>query len=613
MNACHIHLWLTDKDDCQGIVCENGGFCIDNIGGYTCSCAKGYTGMHCELGSTGPSVFSKYGLVRQFLPRGCSTIVLAKCDEGTDIKILLSSTSRWYSLKTDPGIIYTHGIVFVETNAIALPVSISGLEVVKGTDDFELITRSLTHDINDGVPYGEVRLLYCWTFGTTPRDLRDFLVSNSFLSSFFHNIENSLPDWLQFSPNGNEILGVNDLQTELSRGDDIQRTECKGAPLYSERLYTVLKFGNSFALSIYGQKVTLPAAVFNNTFCIIVDVCQDYGGSVFLILPENSRNILDKFKMFKKLIDDSGVYIRPIGVGLSLQKHINVHAKTTHLQQWNGDEIIQYPVFQEANVWIGGDVQMETNIFRVSGMANAFLSIPSPINILKSLFLEEWGFVVRLQAVGALEYTFKTPFGDQTIRGSGVVKLTLLLGLEFTPAQMVLCLNAITSCRSNPRNFCGINANPAGRFMSVLFNAEAFLDAPLLRFIKPGVNVKAYAFLASDPKTPAHNQTLIDVAKEVLDLKHISERFVNLTKDVLARYQTVLSNHSTILLNTIITTGHKILAILEDVIQDIGNTNIPNLQHIIQRITGIWKEGWKQLQNDTDAFLDSRKYTNCQT
>ncbi|XP_052783146.1 uncharacterized protein LOC128219377 [Mya arenaria] len=625
-----------NKDDCQGIVCENGGFCIDNIGGYTCSCAKGYTGMHCELdlnecsgflnggcedecinkvgsfvckcsgnstlnkdgftcsGSTGPSVFSKYGLVRQFLPRGCSTIVLAKCDEGTDIKILLSSTSSWYSLKTDPGRIYTYGIVFVEANAIALPVSISGLEVVKGTDDFELITGSLTHDINDGVPYGEERLLYCWTFGTTPRDLRDFLVSNSFLSSFFHNIENSLPDWLQFSPNGYEILGVNDLQTELSRGDDIQRTECKGAPLYSERLYTVLKFGNSFALSIYGQKVTLPAAMFNNTFCIIVDVCQDYGGSVFLILPENSRNVLDKYKIFKKLIDDSGVYIRPIGVGLSLQKHINVHAKTRHLQQWNGDEIIQYPVFQEANVWIGGDVQMETDIFRVSGMANAFLSIPSPINILKSLFLEEWGFVVRLQAVGALEFTFKTPFGSQTIRGSGSGEVNALASLG----------------GSNPRNFCGINANPAGIFMSVLFNAEAFLDAPLLRFIKPGVNVKAYAFLASDPKTPAHNQTLIDVAKEVLDLKHISERFVNLTKDVLARYQTLLSNHSTILLNTIITTGHKLLAILEDIIQDIGNTNIPNLQYVIQRITGIWKEGWKQLQNDTDAFLDSiRKNT----
>ncbi|XP_052782322.1 uncharacterized protein LOC128218696 isoform X2 [Mya arenaria] len=620
-----------NKDDCQGIACENGGVCIDNIGGYTCSCAQGYTGMQCEhdlnecsgflnggcedecintvgsfackcsdnitlnedgftcSGLTGPSVFSRYGLVRQFLPRGCSTILLAKCDEETDVKVLLSSTSKWYMLKTDPRIIFTYGIVFVEAGAITLPVSISGLEVVKGIDNFELVTGSLSHDVNDGVPYGEERLLYCWTFGTTPQDLRDFLVSNSFLSSFFHNIENSLPDWLQFSPNDNEILGVNDLQTELSRGDDIQKTECKGAPLYSERLYTVLKFSNSFALSIYGQEVTLPSALSNKKFCIIVDICQDNGGSVFLILPEESRDILDRFDMFKRLINNSGVYIRPIGLGLSLQKHIKVHAKTTHLQQWNGDEIIQYPVFQEANIWLGGNFRMDSDIFRVSGMTNAFLSISSPTNIVKSLFLEEWGFMVRLEAVGALEFTFNTPFGDQTIRGTGSGEVNALASLG----------------GSNPRNSCGLNANPAGVFMSLHFNAEAFLDAPLLRFIKPGVSVKAYVFLPSDSKTPAYNQTLIDIEKEVIDLKHISERFVNLTRDYLDRYQVLLSDHSTILLNTVITTGQKFLAIVDDVIQDKGDFDKPNMQLVLQKITGVWRGGWKQLQNDTDAFLES--------
>ncbi|XP_052782319.1 uncharacterized protein LOC128218695 isoform X2 [Mya arenaria] len=620
-----------NKDDCQGIACDNGGVCIDNIGGYSCSCAKGYTGMHCELdfnecsgflnggcedecintvgsfackcsdnstlnedgftcsGLTGPSVFSKYGLLRRFLPRGCSTILLAKCDEGTDVKVLLSSTSNWYRLKTNPGRIFTYGIVFVETNTIALPVSISGLEVIEGIDDFKLITGSVTRDVNDGVPFGEERPLSCWTFATTPRYVRDFLVSNSFLSSFFNNIEKALPDWLQFSPTDNEILGVNDLKTELSKGNDIQNTECRGAPLYSDRLYTVLKFSNSFALSIYGQEITLPAAVSNKKFCIIVDICQDYGGSVFLILPEESRDILDRFDMFRRLINDSGVYIRPIGVGLSLQKHINVHSKTTHLQQWNGDEIIQYPVFQEANIWLGGNFRMDSDIFRVSGMTNAFLSIPSPVNIVYSLFLEEWGFVVRLEAVGVLEFTFKTPFGKQTIRGSGIGEVNALASLG----------------GSNPRNFCGLNANPAGVFMSLLFNVEAFLDAPLLRFIKPGVSVKAYVFLASDSKTPAHNQTLLDIEKEVLDLKRISKRFINLTRDYSARYQVLLSDHSTILLNTVITTGQKFLAIVEDVIQDEGNFDKPNLQLVLQKVTAVWRVGWKQLQNDTDEFLES--------
>ena len=41
---------LPDIDDCNGVVCENGGTCVDNIGSYTCDCSKGFTGRHCEQG-----------------------------------------------------------------------------------------------------------------------------------------------------------------------------------------------------------------------------------------------------------------------------------------------------------------------------------------------------------------------------------------------------------------------------------------------------------------------------------------------------------------------------------------------------------------------------------
>ncbi|WAR07418.1 MATN2-like protein [Mya arenaria] len=597
-----------DTDECQGVSCANGGFCIDLIGGYTCSCANGYTGMLCELdlneclgflnggcedecintfgsfvckcsgnntlddnggtcsGSTEPSAFSKYGLVRQFLPRGCSTIQLTKCNEGADFDILLSSTSKWYRLKTDHKIKYTYGIVFVETNKIALPVSISGMEVVMGTDDFKLITGSLSRDVKDGVPYIEERTLNCWSFDITPRDVRDFLVSNSFLSSFFHNIENSLPDWLKFSPNGNKSLGVNDLQTDLRRGSEIQQTECKGAPLTSDRLYTVLKFGNSFKMSIYGKEITSPAEVSNKKFCIIVDVCQVNGGSVFLILPEESTDkIQNKF-------NNPGVYIKPTGLGFSLQKHIDVHAKSTHVQQWNGDEVFQYPVFQESNIWIGGDAVLVTQTFRVSvKTANVFLSIPSLTNIMKSLILEEWRFVA--QAFVDLELTFVTEFGNQTIRGG----------------------------RNISRSFCGRHANPAGIFMSVILHANTFLDAPVLHIIKPDINGKAYVFLASDLEDEAYNKIFFK-AKQVHDLKHTSERLVYLSQDVLNRYQTLLSSHSTKLLNVVITTGQTLLDIIQNLLR-IGD--VPDIHEVIRLITRVWQDGWTRLQNDTDAFLDS--------
>ena len=34
-----------------GTPCQNGAVCTDdNIGGYTCTCATGYTGTNCQFG-----------------------------------------------------------------------------------------------------------------------------------------------------------------------------------------------------------------------------------------------------------------------------------------------------------------------------------------------------------------------------------------------------------------------------------------------------------------------------------------------------------------------------------------------------------------------------------
>ena len=38
----------TDIDDCAGQPCMNGGRCSDQVAGYRCQCAAGYTGQNCE-------------------------------------------------------------------------------------------------------------------------------------------------------------------------------------------------------------------------------------------------------------------------------------------------------------------------------------------------------------------------------------------------------------------------------------------------------------------------------------------------------------------------------------------------------------------------------------
>lgn len=35
----------TDIDECQGVVCQNGGTCRDEVNSYLCECSQGYTGQ----------------------------------------------------------------------------------------------------------------------------------------------------------------------------------------------------------------------------------------------------------------------------------------------------------------------------------------------------------------------------------------------------------------------------------------------------------------------------------------------------------------------------------------------------------------------------------------
>jgi len=40
----------TDVDECSSAPCQNGATCNDQVNSYTCSCAAGYVGVHCETG-----------------------------------------------------------------------------------------------------------------------------------------------------------------------------------------------------------------------------------------------------------------------------------------------------------------------------------------------------------------------------------------------------------------------------------------------------------------------------------------------------------------------------------------------------------------------------------
>ena len=42
---------VSDIEECASNPCVNDATCVDDVNGYACNCAAGYTGTHCEQGA----------------------------------------------------------------------------------------------------------------------------------------------------------------------------------------------------------------------------------------------------------------------------------------------------------------------------------------------------------------------------------------------------------------------------------------------------------------------------------------------------------------------------------------------------------------------------------
>ena len=42
--------YVIDIDECESNPCQNGGTCVDAVGGYSCTCIAGFKGDDCETG-----------------------------------------------------------------------------------------------------------------------------------------------------------------------------------------------------------------------------------------------------------------------------------------------------------------------------------------------------------------------------------------------------------------------------------------------------------------------------------------------------------------------------------------------------------------------------------
>ena len=272
-------------------------------------------------------------------------MMLTKCTEGDeDIEISLSSTSNWYMLKTDSTVLYSYGIIFVEVNSLSLPISLDGVEIRQRTNEFSINIGAGGYREADGVQIHNKRSDDCLSFEVTPSDMFDFISNESFLKSFLSSLKVVLPDWANFAMSNTSVLKVKDLKSELVYGNKIDEIIwCKGAPVLPTHLYSVFQFDNNFFLSVYNNEIKLPSLLLGHKFCLIIDLCHYYGGSVFFMVPEESQTFLLQLDVFKQMYERQNLLIMPRGIGVSVVKEINVRYAKNQLQLWNGDHMFYYP------------------------------------------------------------------------------------------------------------------------------------------------------------------------------------------------------------------------------------------------------------------------------
>ncbi|XP_071163252.1 uncharacterized protein [Mytilus edulis] len=488
------------------------------------------------------------------------------------------------------------GIVFVESGDFSFPVSISGLEVISTNSNFELIFGSMKYSKVNGIELYNRRNHTCFFFETTPRDVHALIAS--FVPTVFDKLYGVLPNWVRFSESGTKGLSITDLKTDLLTGEELRIfSDCKGAPVYDGRLYSVFRFGTNMSITLFENKIHLPSPLAGNRFCLVVDICQDNGGTAFLLIPPESRNFLEKFDIFKSLHQNNGVIIRPYGVGLSLAKNIDVTHSKKEVIAWNGDNFFQYPVFPSANVWLHSNFEwgFKADFFslKIEGDMELFLAGPSISNLLTGLFVDEWNALVQIKELGLTPaFTFKLFNQNVTLALNDIVTASI---------EAYLSIGG-----QNERTWCGNGANPEGIFLSFMTNLNPFRNVPLVKDWVFDMNVRLHAFFTSSPNHIPTTNTTINILTDIEDLSAAIHRFGDVLIDLIQRFGKDLSDTIRKFLRDLQILSVSFVQMLTNVIKT-GKVDIKHISNIASNIWTTYIDSFKRKGQGVLDLLEFEK------
>ncbi|XP_071963390.1 uncharacterized protein [Antedon mediterranea] len=205
------------------------------------------------------------------LPSGC--FVLSDHSTCRPTGLDYASTKEW-TKSNSPSLETTNGVVSLTTRTFELPLSLDG----------QTFRSSLTTaSPRDNCQSKDIKLA----------NIQSFVQFNSLYRNYTRQLENILPDWMTFiSADIDPLNAKTSLSTLSLRGTEVKSIEwCSSAPVSSDSQYSVFLLSKA-EFTIGGRLVSLPVPPFKGKYCFVVGVCEMTSGSVMMVFPEGSRDLL---------------------------------------------------------------------------------------------------------------------------------------------------------------------------------------------------------------------------------------------------------------------------------------------------------------------------------
>ena len=270
-----------------------------------------------------PLYSERRNILPGFLEPGCCLSKQLLTCAGHNDKIKFTSTCSWKDLGS---VSSSPGIVFVTTEGISLPLSVSKVSI---SDDF---TVSLPHqDMDLTCNVCPESLLVscnasskpCYCYKPTTKDIVDFLNHEALAVTFFDKLGPHIPAWLNFSMSiSNRTHSTNSQMARVVTQLDVNGQDCMRFPTSTTGQYLLLQYNGNLAIQVHRSEILIPNTE-NEGICIAVDLCTNQVRPVlYFSLPTgviNTRNLGDLGNTFLAVGWDFDVE----GIALSPSRQLN--------------------------------------------------------------------------------------------------------------------------------------------------------------------------------------------------------------------------------------------------------------------------------------------------